>query len=166
MELAGKILAGTAVTLLTLFIAWQIFIAFRIGALEREYGGLLDFSNFQLSWKPNQHLLAPAGATAASAHGEAPLFAVAPEKLRDALLAVVEGEPRTRIVSRSGDSMAFTAVQQTALMRFPDFVSMEIRPVDGGSMLLVYSRAVFGVRDFGVNQKRVEDWIARVRARL
>ena len=32
--------------------------------------------------------------------------------------------------------------------------------VPGGSALAIYSRARYGIRDFGVNQKRVERWLA------
>lgn len=166
MALVGKLTVWVIGTVAVLFVGWQVFITVRIGAIEQENAGPVDFQTLQLGWKPNQFLVAPAGATPAAPHAVAPVFAVPPERLRDALVSVIEAEPRTRIVQRSEDGMRLTAVQQSRAMRFPDFVSVEVRPAEGGSTLLVYSRAVFGVRDFGVNQARVEDWLAKLRARV
>jgi len=33
---------------------------------------------------------------------------------------------------------------------------------EGKSTLAIYSRAVYGRRDFGVNQARIEDWLSRL----
>ncbi|ACI98471.1 DUF1499 domain-containing protein [Rhodospirillum centenum] len=164
----GKLLVWAIGIVAVLFVGWQVFITARIGAIEEEHGGLIDFQTLELGWKPNQFLVAPPGATPlAQPHAAAPVFPVPAASLRDAVIALVEQEPRTRIVRRSDDGMRLTAVQQSRAMRFPDFVSIEIRPAEGGgSTLLVYSRAVFGVRDFGVNQARVEGWLTRLPDRI
>jgi len=47
-------------------------------------------------------------------------------------------------------------------MRFPDFVSVEVRAAEGGSVVLAYSRSVFGRGDHGVNRARVEGWMAQL----
>lgn len=166
MALVGKILVWGVAAVLLLFVAWHIFIALRIGALEQANAQRVDFGTLALTSKPNQYLLAPTGTTTAQPHGQAPVFAAPPEQLRDALLAVIEGAPRTRVLEKSADGMAFTAVQQTALMRYPDIISVEVRPADGGSTLLVYSRSLFGHSDLGANKARVDGWLEQVRARL
>ena len=166
MALLGKILIWGAVALVALFAGWHAFLAVRGGALEREWGKPVDFATLELGWKPNQFLVAPPGATKAQPHAPAPVFAAPPEALRDALLSVIAAEPSATVLERSADGLAFTAVQRTRLMRFPDFIAIEIRPVEGGSTALVYSRSVFGVRDFDVNRMRVERWLAAAQARL
>jgi len=160
-------LTWAVVVLVVGFFAWRIFIAVRLDALSASHGQPVEFATFELSWKPNQALMAPPGATRATPHLDAPVFAVSPDRLRDAFLSVIAAEPRARVLKKNADGLTFTAVQQTPLMAYPDFVSVEIRPAaDGGSTVLIYSRSVFGIRDFGVNRARVEDWVAKVRARL
>jgi uncharacterized protein (DUF1499 family) len=162
-----KVLIAVIAVPFLLFIGWQVFITLRIGAVEDANRALVDFESLNLSPRPNQWLLRPGQAAASAMEAPSPIFPVAPERLRDALLAVVEASPRTRILERRADGLAFTAMQLTALMRYPDFISMEIRPVDGGgSMLLVYSRSVFGHSDLGVNKARMDGWLAQVQARL
>ncbi|QJE72725.1 DUF1499 domain-containing protein [Aerophototrophica crusticola] len=148
-----------------LFAGWHGVNAMRLEGLKRELGMPVDFNRLVLGWKPNQYLLAPPGTTAqATPHAEAPTFPIPAERLRDLLLAAATAEPRAQVLYRSNDGLRFTVMQQTALMRFPDFVSVEVRPVPGGSTVLAYSRSVYGIRDFGVNQKRVEGWLAEVKA--
>ncbi len=162
----GKVLIWAAIGLVGLFIAWHAYVAVQAVSLEREWGKPVDFATLELGWKPNQFLVAPPGATKSQPHAEAPVFAAPPEAVRDALLAVIAAEPSTKVLARAADGLVFTAVQRTALMRYPDFVSVEIRAVDGGSTALVYSRSVFGVRDFDVNRMRVERWLAATKAKL
>lgn len=166
MTIVLKILIWGGVAVAVLFIGWHAYVAAMAGSLEREWGKAVDFTALELHWKPNQFLLAPPGTTKASPHAAPPVFAVPPERLRDALLAVIGDEPSAKVLERSADGMIFTAVQRTPLMRYPDFISLEVRPVEGGSTFLAYSRSVFGVRDFDVNRKRIERWLAAVRTRL
>jgi len=149
-----------------LFVLWQIFIAVRLGALAKKHGAAVDFATLELTWRPNQFLMAPAGATKAQAHAVSEVLPRPPADVAEALRAVVSSQPATRILTRSGDGLSFTAVQQTRLMRYPDFVSVEVRAAEGGSVVLAYGRAVFGVRDFGVNRARIERWMRELRARL
>ncbi|WP_114391593.1 DUF1499 domain-containing protein [Oleisolibacter albus] len=145
-----------------LYLLWRLVLLGRMPGLCRRHGQLVDFATLVPSWKPNQYLLAPPGTTTAQPQAEAPRYAVPPERLRDALVRIIEAEPRSRILERSGDGLRFTLVQTTALMAYPDFAAVEVRPAPGGSTLLIYSRAVFGIRDFGVNGKRVQGWLGKL----
>lgn len=164
--MVGKILIGGLGALALAFVGWQVYVAAMAGSLERDWGKPVDFATLELGWKPNQFLLAPPGATKAQPHAPSPVFAAPPEALRDALMAVVAAEPSTKVLERSADGMVFTVVQRTRLMRYPDFVSIDVRATEGGSTVLVYSRSVFGVRDFDVNRLRIERWISAAKARL
>ena len=58
-------------------------------------------------------------------------------------------------------------VQRTQLMRFPDLVSVRFYDLAGGqSSIAIYSRSVYGYSDMGTNRRRVERWLARLRAEL
>ena len=65
----------------------------------KEYGVPIDFASLERKPSPNQYLIAPDGATPrAKPDAESPVFGVAPERLRDAFLAVIAEAPRTKLL--------------------------------------------------------------------
>ena len=158
-----KILGTVAVLAVAAVAAWHAYIALAIDGLESEYRAPVDFATLEFAWTPNQFLMAPAGATPkAEPHAVSQVLAAEPAVVAEALARVAQAQPRTRVLWRSEDGLAFTAVQQSRLMRFPDFVSVEVRAAEGGSVVLAYSRSVFGRGDHGVNRARVEGWMAQL----
>lgn len=128
--------------------------------------GLLDFATLRLGWWPNRYLMAPAGLCAnAVAHRQSPTFDVPAARLRHAFLAVARRQQRRRLLAETADALRL--VQRSRLFRFPDFLDARFIGLDGaGSTIAVYSRAGCGIRDFGVNRKRVEAWTAELEAEL
>lgn len=140
-------------------------------AATGEYGVPVDFAGLERKASPNQYLVAPEGLTPrAKPDAESPVFALPPEGLRDAFLAVVAEAPRTRLLNRSADGLHLTLVQRSALLRFPDYIDVSIQPAPGeggdGSTIAIYSRSRFGYSDLGVNRKRVEDWMSALETRV
>ncbi|WP_158045985.1 DUF1499 domain-containing protein [Skermanella pratensis] len=129
---------------------------------------LTDFAALERASTPNQFLVAPPGTTPkAGPDAESPVFPVPAERLRDAMLALVEEAPRTALLERSPDGMRMLLVQRSAVLRFPDHIDVAILPAgDGGSTVAVYSRSRFGYSDMGVNRRRVEGWLAELRRRV
>jgi len=126
---------------------------------------MIDFKTLRLHWRPNQYLVTPPGHGPETPHRESPRFAATPAALDTALRDVVAKEPRTRIIAEDRAQGRIEAVCRSRVFGFPDFVSMQILPAgEGGSTLLVYSRARYGIRDFGVNRARVERWLDRLAA--
>jgi uncharacterized protein (DUF1499 family) len=125
---------------------------------------MLDFAELTLSWRPNQYLVAPAGlCRRAQPHRESPRFAAPPDELARQLDTALEDEPRLAWLRRDSDGLGGQLVQRSRLFRFPDLIDLRILPEgDGGSTLAIYSRARYGIRDFGVNRERVERWLARL----
>lgn len=128
----------------------------------------MDFSTLALTWRPNQHLVLPGGFQArAKAHAASPAFAHSPDQVLEALKRIALAEPRTALLSedKAGRQLAF--VQKSKTFRFPDFITIEAVPITGGkTALAIYSRAKFGIRDFGVNRARVERWLAALAREL
>ena len=122
---------------------------------------ILDFKTLQLNWRPNQFLMLPAGfAGAAKPHAVSPVFGLMPVALVLALKKAALAEPRTAVVAEDPASHQIEFVQRSLIFRFPDRITAQAMAVPGGSALAIYSRARYGIRDFGVNQKRVERWLA------
>jgi uncharacterized protein (DUF1499 family) len=112
--------------------------------------------------KPNDVLLAPAGA-AAETDGQAPIWAATPAALLQAMDAVALAAPNTVLVARGPDPLLATYVQRSSLMRYPDYISVRALPAgDGGATLAVFSRSRYGRSDLGVNAKRASAWLGAV----
>jgi uncharacterized protein (DUF1499 family) len=122
----------------------------------------VDPMTAQRTGKPNDVLLAPEGA-AARIDGAAPVWATSPEALMDAVDAAALGAPRTRLLARGPDPLLATYLQRTALMGFPDFISIRAMPAgEGRATLAVFSRSRYGRSDLGVNKARASAWLAAI----
>lgn len=104
--------------------------------------------------QPNDFLLAPDGATAATP--DRTLTLADPNAALGALDAVARAAPRTEVVAGSVADGFITYVQRSAVFGFPDYIT--VKAVEGG--LVVWSRARFGYSDLGVNRTRIERWLA------
>jgi uncharacterized protein (DUF1499 family) len=126
----------------------------------------LDFAALALTWRPNQFLMLPAGfAAKAKPHATSPVFAGTPDQVLDALKRVALNEPRTTLMAEDRAARQLALVQKSKTFRFPDFITAEAVPAGAGqTALAIYSRAKYGIRDFGVNRARIERWLAALKA--
>jgi uncharacterized protein (DUF1499 family) len=126
----------------------------------------LDFEHLARPTSPNTWLVAPASAPPALRADEAaPEFSLAAADLAAAWVRVVAAQPRSRVVARSDDGLSVEAEQRSALFRFVDDVSFRAVPLAAGrSTCFVYSRSRTGYSDFGVNRRRLRDWLAALQA--
>lgn len=103
------------------------------------------------------------GRTAGQGHGASPQFRVSAERLWQLWLAVAARQPRTKLLAQDSTHRRTLHVQRSRVFRFPDFVRAET--IDLGSDrsgIAIDSRAPFGYYDFGVNRRRVIEWIGRL----
>ncbi len=119
---------------------------------------------------PNWHRAVPADATV-DRHPERdalpPTFDVSAAELGAAFDAVATGEERVAVLAGSASEGHVTYVQRSKAMHFPDYISVRFIDLpEGGSTIAVFSRARYGQKDFDVNEKRVERWLAATTQRL
>lgn len=112
----------------------------------------------------NQHLALPPGfRSTAAPHATSPVFEVDAERLAAALRAVAAGEPRVTLRRSDAATRQSEYVVRSRVFRLPDIVTVQLAPLGPDrSSLAIYSRARYGVYDFGVNRRRVEAWLARL----
>jgi uncharacterized protein (DUF1499 family) len=126
----------------------------------------LDFARFKKIARPNQFLALPAGFTSAQKpDATVGTFSASVDLVRDAWLEIVRGAARVSGVRQLEGQIE--AVQRTPLVGFPDWITAQ--PVDlgnGQASICVFSRSKFGYRDFGVNEKRVLEWLALLANKL
>ena len=96
-----------------------------------------------------------------------PAFICDAARLYAAVREYALAQPRTTLQSESPDENYMCFVQRTAYWHFPDDVIAEITALEnGGAALMLSSRARYGMKDFGVNRRRVKRWIAALQVRL
>lgn len=126
------------------------------------------FATLKLADTPNQYLILPAGFAAdATPHAVSPIFDIPVQRLERLALEVIRAQPRTVQVAADPAERTYAFVQRTALLRFPDTVTIRFIALGANAATLaMYSRSKIGHSDFGTNRKRVEEWVSRIRARL
>jgi uncharacterized protein (DUF1499 family) len=126
----------------------------------------LDFARFKKIDRPNQFLALPANfSSAQQADATVGMFNATVDQVRDAWLEILRGAPRVSGIRQSDGQIE--AVQRTALVGFPDLITAQ--PIDlgnGHASICVFSRSKFGIRDFGVNEKRGLEWLALLAGKL
>jgi uncharacterized protein (DUF1499 family) len=128
---------------------------------------VIDFATLQRGPKPNQYLLCPAKLCQTQTDGEAPVFDVSVSKLRAEWDELIAEQPRVEVLRRDLTNEQVDYVQRSRLLRFPDLITVRFLPVDDThATVAIYSRSIYGKGDMGVNRARVEEWLARLKARL
>lgn len=164
-----RIVIGVAIVMWIAIIA--IAFLFFTGAGGRVLAGALPvggvapvaFATLALATTPNQYLVCPEDLCAAPTDATAPAFDIPIDALRDRWQAMASAEPSVTLLGESNDGWQFDYVQRTAYWRFPDIITVRfIEPEPGRSTLAVYSRAVYGHSDLGLNKARIEAWLAKL----
>jgi len=125
-----------------------------------------DFDNLNVPTSPNTWLVAPADFAPAKPDATAPIFDVPAKRLAQAWISVVESEPRTKILAVSEDKLQIEAEQRSAVFGFVDRIStrfIALEPIR--STLVAYSRSQVGYWDLGANRRRLQLWLAKLKAK-
>ena len=127
----------------------------------------IDFATLKRSPRPNQYLICPPHLCAADVDAASPVYDVSDATLKKAWLGLMAEQPRTVQVGLSPDASQYDFMQRSPWLRFPDAITVKfIALPEGQSTLAIYSRAHYGRSDFGVNRKRIENWLKRLDERL
>jgi uncharacterized protein (DUF1499 family) len=159
MTVLIAILAGTAI----FFGAVRLWMS-RDAEAKAHPDEIVDFATFDRGERQNVSLMCPPEACPKTEAGaRSPTFAMPWQRLRDHWEEMARQQPRTAQVWSDAERRKLVYVQRSALLQFPDIVTVEFRPAgDNASTLAVASQSRYGRRDFGVNQERVAAWTGRL----
>lgn len=73
--------------------------------------------------------------------------------------AIALATPRTRVLDGSVEEGFITYITRSAVIGFPDYTSV----VEQDGTVTMHARLRFGRSDLGVNRRRLEGWIARLK---
>jgi uncharacterized protein (DUF1499 family) len=125
-----------------------------------------DFDDLNVPISPNTWLVAPLDFAPAKPDATAPVFDVPAKRLAQAWISVVESEPRTKILAVSGDGLQIEAEQRSAVFGFVDRISTRVIALEPiRSTLVAYSRSQVGYWDLGANRRRLQLWLAKLKAK-
>lgn len=110
---------------------------------------------------PNSFRVLAPGSTPGPAEMVSPVYPVPPSELMQAFDRMALAQPRTRRLAGAPDgTVHVTYVQRTALVAYPDYISVRAVAVgEGQSALVILSRSRFGKSDLGVNRARIVQWL-------
>lgn len=88
------------------------------------------------------------------------LYPVPADRLYAAIRSVAVAQPRVFLAAEYPDARQSHYVARSAVLNFPDLVTVQVVADAAGSTLLLYSRSVYGYSDMGVNRARLAGWLA------
>lgn len=113
---------------------------------------LIDFKALKRPTTPNFYLSCPKGLCKAP-DAISPTFKCSVESLKSKWQAIAKENHLTLILEKGG-STRFYALSK--LFHFPDLIDVTVYPLtEDSATLAIYSHALFGYSDFGVNKRRV-----------
>ncbi len=125
----------------------------------------MDMAGLVRPRTPNTALAAPAGFIP-TPDVVTPVYPQPAAGLFAAICDVAARQPRTFKQVAYADRLQAHFVARSALLGFPDLVTIAAAPHGAGSAtLVIWSRSVYGRSDLGVNRKRVDAWLAALDAR-
>ena len=117
----------------------------------------INFAALVRPTSPNTYLVCPEGFSAAEPDQEAPIFADNLATVIKAWETVVGEQPRmTEVEDLRTEGPQRTYVQRTALMGYPDIITVQVIDMDDDhTSLALYSRSQYGYSDMGTNKRRI-----------
>ena len=80
---------------------------------------------------------------------------------------MVAAQPRTFLAVEYPAERQVHFAARSAVFNFPDLIAAQVNEAGADqSMLVLYSRSVYGYSDLGVNRRRLDDWLVALRARF
>ncbi len=115
---------------------------------------------------PNSALAGPAG-FAPRPDLVLPPYPVPAARLYAAVRAVAAGQERTFLQAEDPATLEVRYVARSAVFNFPDLIVAQVSSrAEDSSVLVLYSRSLYGRSDLGVNRARIAAWIAALDAML
>ncbi len=150
---------------LVIVVAIALVVVGREQLLEIVFGPIdrsaVDFATIDTTGRENTYLVCPPGLCGQDPDRESPVFPVPATELRNQWFEMIGNQPRIDWIGSDEEIQQYDFVQRTALMRYPDSITVRFLPLEEGrSTLAIYSRSHYGRSDFGVNKERVDGWLA------
>ncbi len=133
-------------------------------------GALNDIEALEPPSSPNWHFAGPQGLREDIRGSTVPTYGLDAHTLRDSFRTIVLGKPRTLcLYSANSNDEADVYEQRTMLFGFKDIIqvwNVQVNENPVSCSLVIFSRSVTGHYDFGVNRRRVRNWLSELHRAL
>lgn len=123
--------------------------------------------NFQQMILPKTkayYLVCPAKYCNVTPNEISPVFPVSADDLYNAFNQMVSHESRIKFTYTMPEQGQFQLVQKSFIFGFPDDIAVQfIALSDNTSTLAIFSKSRYGYYDFGVNKRRVTEWLEQLK---
>lgn len=128
---------------------------------------IIEFATLQRRDTPNQYLMCSNDLCNAYIDDLPAVYAATVAEVRGAWEEMLKREPLVRELRRDMTATQIDYVQRSHILRFPDLITIRFISVDAKrTTIAIYSRSVYGQGDFGVNKKRIRDWVGKLNLML
>lgn len=91
------------------------------------------------------------------------VYNIAASELANLVDDFIQNQPRVIRLAGQVDELLITYVQRTPIMGYPDYITIKIIQQGASqSKLAIFSRSRFGHSDFGVNKRRIVEWVTAI----
>ena len=143
------------------YVGREQALTLAFGAVKYE---LIDFSNLTLGLKFNQFLVCRNDLCKVKPHQVSPTYDFPVEALMKRWESMISKQIRIESGSIDTSLMQYDYIQRTALMRYPDSITVRFIALGNHrSTLAIYSRSHYGKSDFGLNEVRIRAWLSALR---
>ena len=123
-----------------------------------------NFQHMKLPQTKNYYLVCPAKYCNVSPNEISPVYPVSAEDLYNAFNHIISQESRVNFVYSIPEQGQFQLIQKSLILGFPDDIAVQfIALSDNTSTLAIYSKSRYGYYDFGVNKRRVTQWLEQLK---
>ena len=121
---------------------------------------VIDFGARNAAGRANVFAMCPVDFCAPSGDLTSPVFRIGWERLHDYWRELIAAQRRVEQVGWDEKRRRATYIQRSAMLRFPDIVTVEFVPLGADrASLAIDSRSRYGKGDMGVNRRRVVEWM-------
>jgi uncharacterized protein DUF1499 len=123
-------------------------------------GEVIDFAARSAAGRSNVFAMCPADFCTPSGDLVSPVFRTSWERLHDYWRELIAAQRGVEQVGWDEKRRRATYIQRSAVLRFPDVVTVEFVPLGVDRVTLaIDSRSRYGNGDMGVNRRRVVEWM-------
>ena len=76
---------------------------------------------------------------------------------------VINRQPRTKLIRAATELEQLIFVQRSKFLGLPDTIWIQFVGLKEGTSLIIYSRSNYGYWDFGINGRRIKNWLEEIK---
>ena len=128
-----------------------------------KYYQVRDLTRFERPVVQNDWFVCPPNLCLSSPNYETPVFPVTKDELIKRTKMVINRQHRTKLIGAATELEQLIFVQRSKFLGLPDTIWIQFVGLKEGTSLIIYSRSNYGYWDFGINGRRIKNWLEEIK---